>query len=1150
MLHFKNVAHLETMKNEALAQLFYREVWKIAQNESLPLPGKVEALYRLLQVLFMEATKQERLQFSTLFARIAYVAHQHHFEKKLQYYIHTFRKQAEISLQNKQTEASIYELGLKVITECIATLFETPVSEDLQIIVPEHWSFPFRASEVRAFRPKLRALALSDDADRNQLIAKTEDQPESTIRIQYSLPEHNENFDPTIAAIRKVFGFPVTLNLLDVEIDTDGIYRPRAFVVEPDYLVDVSAVAECFREAQPEPFLHLLKKYLPFDTSKHLTLGNIANFFLDELMHKSDWTFLELFPKVFQINPLAFCLFNNAEIREIQQSSQLHFINLKKLIRQDLAEQNIAIENCFLEPTFYAETYGLQGRLDVFFQSGDQSAIIELKSGKPFMPNAYGISGNHFTQTLLYDLLIQSTFGKGADPASYILYSGQQERPLRFAPRVRSQQYEALQVRNHLVALEWLLLQIGQGSDLLEQGQRLFGRLRPSAFPNAKGFTQRDLAEFEALWQAMNEVERKYFTAFSGFIAREHQLAKTGIQGLESVNGQASLWLDTFERKQESFSIISHLQVQENQASEDEPLIIFTKTEWTNPLANFRQGDIAVLYPEGDSPLAQQIFKCTIVELKPETVTVRLRSRQFNLAIFEQFEYWNLEPDLLDSSFLAMYRGLYDFAKSKPARKALLLGQMAPAWTQALELPYDPELTEEQHRILCKLLAAPDYFLLWGPPGTGKTSIMLRHMVQYLLHHTNENILLLAYTNRAVDEMCEALENISDSIRNHYFRIGSHYATDEKFHAQLLQNKTENITTRQDLKHIIERHRIVIATVASIGTKPELLQLKQFDTVIIDEASQVLEPMLAGLLPQFKRFILIGDHKQLPAVVVQEPEASAVQDEDLQELGLTNLRNSFFERLYKRAQEQDWHWAYAQLSHQGRMHRDIMQFPNEHFYDNTLKILPENTSVYLRQVENITLELNGTGNSFIRQLAQRRVLFLPTEPDTSNAAQKTNRHEAELIAELVLAFRSATGDKQQETSIGMPDAGGQMLDSSDIEPQTSNFKHPNIGIITPYRAQIAQIRNTLTEKGVDLTDLTIDTVERYQGGARDIILISLCTNSITQIAALTSLSDEGIDRKLNVALTRARKYVVVLGNPDLLKGNAVYRALMEVNLVR
>lgn len=1106
------------MKNEALAKLFYREVEKIAQNEALPTAGKVDALYRLLQTLFLEATRLERLQFSTLFARIAYVAHQHQFDRKLQYYIHQFRKLAEQSLHNQTADDAIYQLGLRVVAECIGALYAEPLTADLQDVIPTDWQHPFRQTEVRAYRARVRVVALSDDPAQRQLLAKPEDQPEATIRIQYSLPEHNENFDPTIAAIRKVFGFPVSLNLLDVEIDEAGIYRPRAFVVEPDYLVDVSAVAECFRDAQPEPFLHLLKKYLPFETSKHLSLGHIANFFLDELMHKPDWTFKELFPQVFQINPLAFSLYENSEIREIQQTSQLHFINLKKLVKQDLTEQNIEIEQCYLEPTFYSETYGLQGRLDVFYQSEDRSAIIELKSGQPFMPNAYGISNNHFTQTLLYDLLIQSTFGKGSDPVNFILYSGQQDKQLRFAPRVRAQQYEALQVRNHLVALEWLLLRIGQdGGGLLEQGQRLFGRLRPSAFPSAKGFTQRDLANFEGVWQSMSEVEKKYFTAFSGFIAREHQLAKTGVQGLESVNGQASLWLDTFERKQEQFSIFNHLQVVDNQAAADEPLVIFTKSDQTNPLANFRQGDIAVLYPEGDSPLAHQIFKCTIVELAEARVTVRLRSRQFNATLFEQFEFWNLEPDMLDSSFLSMYRGLYEFAQSSPAKKALLLGQLAPKWTEALDLPKDPELTDEQHRILCKLLTANDYFLLWGPPGTGKTSVMLKHVVRHLLFQTQENILLLAYTNRAVDEMCEAIERISDRIRADYFRIGSRYMTNEDFQPQLLQHKLENVQSRKELREIIDGHRIVVATVASIASKSEILQLKQFDTVIIDEASQVLEPMLVGLLPQFKRFVLIGDHKQLPAVVVQDTQASAVQDADLQSIGLSNLRNSLFERLYKRAQQQGWHWAYAQLSHQGRMHADIMQFPNRHFYENTLQILPATVPTHARQLATLANAPNGEASELERLLCSQRLLFLATDIDTTSVTQKTNRHEAALIAEILLRMQKANR-----------------------EPRTAN-----IGIITPYRAQIAQIRSVLQERGIDTAALTIDTVERYQGGARDIILISLCTNSPAQLASLTSLSEEGIDRKLNVALTRAREQVIILGNAELLRQSPVYRALIE-----
>jgi DNA replication ATP-dependent helicase Dna2 len=100
-------------------------------------------------------------------------------------------------------------------------------------------------------------------------------------------------------------------------------------------------------------------------------------------------------------------------------------------------------------------------------------------------------------------------------------------------------------------------------------------------------------------------------------------------------------------------------------------------------------------------------------------------------------------------------------------------------------------------------------------------------------------------------------------------------------------------------------------------------------------------------------------------------------------------------------------------------------------------------------------------------------------------------------------------------------------------------------VITPYRAQIAQIKSVLEEQGAPLEQLTIDTVERYQGGARDVIIISLCTNSLNQLAMLTSLSEEGVDRKLNVALTRARNHIVIIGNPDLLNRSDIYRALIR-----
>ncbi len=849
-------------------------------------------------------------------------------------------------------------------------------------------------------------------------------------------------------------------------------------------------------------------------------LGNIANFFLDELMSNPESTFKELFPKVFRLNPLAFTLFDNREVREIMQKSQKHFVHLKQMVLEGFKTVNIEPSDCFLEPSFYSQTYGIQGRLDVFYQNPankNEAAIIELKSGKTFRPNKYGINHNHYTQTLLYDLIVKSTFGYKTDATNYILYSQLEQRQLRYAPATKAQQFEALQLRNHLVAIERMFSQLDSENDAILR------RISTARLPKVSGFLQDDIILFEKTLNRLNPLERAYFLEFSAFIAREQQLAKTGIEGYENLNGLAAFWLDSLHEKQERFDILAYLKIENNQAKEEEPIIIFKKTEQTNPLANFRLGDIAVLYPfekEGDTVLGNQIFKSTIIAIDKETVTIRLRSKQFNNSIFEKDTFWNLEHDMMDSSFIGMYRGLFNFAQSAEQKRQLLLTQCAPKEPKLLDIDFPEDLTQEQKDILQKVISTEDYFLLWGPPGTGKTSKMLRSITQHLLDNTGENILLLAYTNRAVDEICEAIETISENIRDNYIRLGSRYSTAPKYKNQLLNNKIEKVNKRQEIKDIIDGHRIFVSTVASFVNNTNLLELKQFDTVIIDEASQILEPLLVGLLPRFKRFILVGDHKQLPAVVMQDKEVSAAKSELLHEVGLNDLRNALFERLYRQCQQNNWTWAYANLSHQGRMHAEIMQFPNENFYESKLKILPDEIPFSKEQLGDLALGIDNE-IELKKCLCQHRVLFVPTESNDFLTKQKINTQEAERVGEVVQHFQN-------------------IYDEND-----KVFDAKTLGIITPYRAQIAQIRKVLIEKNIDTEAITIDTVERYQGGARDIILISLCTNSEAQLASMISLSEEGVDRKLNVALTRARKHLIVFGNPKILKSNTLYQKMMN-----
>ena len=1113
------------MKEQALAYLFYKEIVKIRKRSEWTEVQKLDALYRLLAKIFLELTQKERFQFATLFARMAYACHRQEIPKDIQHYIHAFRREAVKALQTKYVEQWLIELGTKAVAETIRAFYGQQPNEAARHWIQPSWPYDYIQPKIKAFKPKARVLALADDQAKGQLLVRDEAFPEEEIRVQYNLSERNDIFNASIRLLRSVFRGGVMLNLIDVEVDEDNVYRPGALVIEPDFLMDVSAVAECFKDFGAESRLFLLKKYLPFQTTKYLMLGNIANFFLDELMTNKEATFKELFPKVFRLNPLAFCLFDDREVREIMELSQKHYYNLKRMVLHTFPENKIDADACFLEPTFYSEKYGLQGRLDIFCQNGKQSAIVELKSGKAFKPNIYGLSNNHFIQTLLYDLMVKSVFGNRLNVANYILYSGEAEKHLRFAPTVKAKQYEAIQIRNQLVGIERQLSQLGESQEagLIADGERIFGKIRMMHFPYAKGFIERDVLRFERVYAQMTALEKKYFISFSGFIAREHQLAKIGVEGQENINGLASLWLNPQEEKHDNYELLKHLQLEINRAGEEEPFLLFRRTAATHPLANFRKGDIAVLYPDTkteNAVLRNQIFKCTIVEIDAERVILRLRSRQFNDLVFKENVYWNVEHDLLDGSFNSMYRGLFEFAASPISKRALLLGNKAPSVPEDIEVGTPAELTGEQKEILQKAIKARDYFLLWGPPGTGKTSMMLKHLVGHLMQHTEENILLLAYTNRAVDEICEAIERLGNTIKEDYIRIGSRYSTSPQFHEQLLNEKIRGIKKRRDLKQVIAQRRIFVSTVASMANKHELFQLKKFHRVIIDEASQVLEPMLVGLLPKFERFILIGDHKQLPAVVVQDVESSNIEDKDLQGIGLNNMRNSLFERLFKLCKQHKWDWAYAQLSHQGRMHQDIMAFPNQYFYENTLHILPASLKFHEKQVQALP-NVDGIVSPLFDQLSARRISFFATPCDQTSITLKTNQFEADRIGDLVEYYLQYF--RQQGKEI------------------TKN----SIGIITPYRAQIAQIKSTLEAKKAPLDLLTIDTVERYQGGAREVILISLCTNVEHQLRSLVSVSEEGgVDRKLNVALTRAREHVVILGNPDILKLDPIYRALM------
>ncbi len=613
--------------------------------------------------------------------------------------------------------------------------------------------------------------------------------------------------------------------------------------------------------------------------------------------------------------------------------------------------------------------------------------------------------------------------------------------------------------------------------------------------------------------------ERSYFKFFSAFITREHTLARIGSDRGDGSGGLAGLWLDKITSKEERYQILQGLKLVSVEKDQHQTTIRFLKGDRTNPLANFRAGDIAVMYPceagEYVDPTRYQLHRANVLQVDAKHVVVRLRNMQIHTGQIEHHTYWNLEHDLLDSSFRSLYQSLWTLMSADPLTRQIILGLIPPPMRAARSaLPIPAGLTQTQGKIYQEAIDAGFLYLLWGPPGTGKTSMMLKSWMWYYFTQTNDRIVLLAYTNKAVDEICEALHASGPEVSEHYIRIGSRAASGEAFRHRLLEQVIEPMRTRAEIKVLLEKTRIFVATISSLQGKSELFHLIPFDVAIMDEASQLLEPTVVGLLTRFKKTILIGDHMQLPAVSVQPEEFGKIKPDQEwgHRIGLTDMSMSYFERLYRLYQARGWHQLIGILSEQGRMHADIMQFANQHVYDGQLQLVDD-----VRQCIPLSQLLPGESAPLFKE----RLIFVPSVSTLEETYLKTNKNQALIVIALIAEWNAKIKEHKLAWSIG---------------------------VITPFRAQIAAITYLAHLQHIDLSHVTIDTVERYQGGARDIIIMSSAVNSQQTLGRITSVNADGIDRKLNVAVTRARQQFVLIGTEKILKNEAAYQALMEMSV--
>ena len=984
----------------------------------------------------------------------------------------------------------------------------------------------------------IRCIVREWDDSTIQVAVTNQDSSEELLTVDYMNTPDYIDFSYLHPMLRE----GMQLNLLDCTVTRKKVV-PRLIVVEPDYLIDISTIANCFETYGHHPLLFTVNRLTPRLSNKHIVLGNFAGSALDDIInHPAEYDIKETFRSNFREKALDYATCPDFDAASFKQDAERQVENIKGIV--DEIFQTFDREKAILEPSFVCERLGIQGRVDLM--TTDLKLLVEQKSGKnTFIERKYkNPHGSlhvekHYVQVLLYYGILQYNFQLSPKNAHIQLLYSKYPLPdglLEVEP-LQKLIREAIRFRNQAVATEFWMADNG------------FDRMLPLLTPQTLNLEKQNdnfynryllpqLTETLAPLHQLNDLERAYFTRMMTFVIKEQLVSKVGVQ--EGVgNSNADLWNMPLAEKKETGNIYTGLTIIEKERSSSfngyDTITLAVPQQGEDFLPNFRRGDMIYLYAykKNEAPDVRMsiLFKGSLQEIHGDRLVVHLNDGQQNPDLISG-DYFAIEHAGSDIGGTSAIRSLYTFITSNEERRQLLLGQRTPRIDKSLTLSrsYHPDYDE----IILKAKQAQDYFLLIGPPGTGKTSQALQFLVREQLAEKSKvqsskfkvqsSILLLAYTNRAVDEICNMLtENELD-----YIRIGNEFSCDPKYSDHLLKEVLDDNATLNSIKSTLADARIVVATTSTMNSNAALFNIKYFDLAIIDEASQILEPNIIGLLTSqhrggraIRKFILIGDHKQLPAVVQQSDTEVLVEDETVKAIHLNSCANSLFERLILTERAAGRTDFIGTLHKQGRMHPDIADFANRKFYAREqLECVP-----LAHQLEQ-TLNYNEASEDETDDvLKAHRMIFIPSKPYRQlNISEKVNTEEARIITDLLRRLYRQLGNN--------------------FDPQKS------VGVIVPYRNQIAMIRKEIEKLGIpELEEISIDTVERYQGSQRDIILYSFTIQSRNQLDFLTANTfyEDGqpIDRKLNVAITRARKQLILIGNEPTLRHNQLFAELID-----
>ena len=1148
--------------NISAAELFQR-VRELLMLPELEPKTRNKMMHDTLILCCHEGVKDTRQAFGNLFSQVDYLCKARGIKVADKIAIQTMRRHS-----NSQEPLSGEDLkyDARALAIFISAVFGVDVPHELNVLIP-HTNRPYQKG-LEINNRRIRCIVKNWDSDFIRVdIDQDADEEEYLVRLK----DEENHIDHTY--LWDLLKEGMQLNLLDCQVK-QPIITPRLIVVEPDYLVDISSIATCFTAFGHHPLLYLLNLMKPRANTQATLLGNFAGAALDDIINThGKYQMNETVKTNFREKALEFCTCPWFDAKKFYTDASLQAFNLQQVVdilfpRTASQAQMTAFrgeefydrKKAILEPSFVCEALGIQGRVDLM--TTDCKLLVEQKSGRNMNIETHQTDPSyhsyqlepHYVQLLLYYGVLQHNFKLSNERVNIrLLYSKYQPQDgLMVVAYYRKLFQEAITYRNQLVAASFEIAKEGFEHALNEFTPEVLNVAGTQDFFYNK-YLKPQLSAITDPLHALSPLEEAYFCRMMTFVLREQMISKVGAQ--EGTNTSSSdLWTMPLSEKKDAGNIYTDLHIirkeQSSEGSGYDTITLSVPDQGKDFLPNFRIGDMVYLYTyklkEEPDVRKAILYKGVLQEIHSDEIVVHLNDGQQNADIFEMNLPYAIEHGTSDASTGGSIRNLHQFICAPKDKRDLLLGQRAPQRDTSLSLTrhYDDVLDD----IILRTKQAQDYFLLVGPPGTGKTSRALKFMVEEALNDGTglptaesiatarggyqqpaSSILLMSYTNRAVDEICEML--VDSGIP--FLRLGSEYSCDERFRPYLIEKAISDCPKLEAIKQYIIGTRVIVGTTSMIASKPFIFNLKHFKLAIIDESSQILEPNLVGLLTAVDKFILIGDYKQLPAVVQQSEKDSAIPTIDdrqdhavidmsiLQDICLSNCRNSLFERLIRWEGHEKRSDFIGILRRQGRMHPEIAEFPNQMFYRREqLEPVP-----CPHQLETELAYTLPSQDALDDVLKAHRMIFIPSQfCKEPNVSDKINASEASIVVDVLRRVHRFYG--------------------KDFNAQKT------VGVIVPYRNQIAMIRKGIEKLGIpELEHISIDTVERYQGSQRDVIIYSFTIQNIWQLDFLAgnSFVEDGhiIDRKLNVAITRARKQMIMTGNPEILRNNQIFNELME-----